>query len=284
MSAAAEIKSLVSRLPDPDKNGTYANLDQAKVAQIEQAGAQLEQGGREAVLELIGLLAAPGQVDDFKARFALHVLAVRVTQPGHERARAEFAQAVASRLGGDRPKAVQAYLIEQLQLTGSRAVVETLGKALLDPELCDQAARALAAIRDGAAEALLRAWPQVSGPSRRSILAKLGMLRAKSAAAAFRQGLADADPEIRVAAAWGLARIADAAAGPSLLKCADAATGWERINTTDACMALAEGLAAAGQKDAAAAIYQHLAKSRTADAERHIRAAAEKGLAALAQK
>jgi hypothetical protein len=229
---------------------------------------------------LIDLLVEPGTGDDVKARFALHALAVRVTQPGHEQRRAEFAQAVATELGGNRSKAVQAYLLEQLQLTGTRAVAEPLGRVLLDPELCDQAARALAALRDGAAEQLLGALPKVPGASRRSIITKLGMLRAPQAAAAFRQARADADSERRVAAAWGAARIADAAAADALLKCSAAATGWERINETDACLALAEGLVAAGRKDVAAAIYAQLQQTRTDPAERHIAEAARRGLLA----
>ena len=64
-------------------------------------------------------------------------------------------------------------------------------------------------------------------------------------------------------------------------KCADAATGWERINATDACLALAEGLIAAGKKSEAARIYKHFVRTRTAPAERHLRTAAERGLAAI---
>jgi len=284
MSATGELKSLVGRIPDPDANGTYANLDREKVEQIERVAAELERGGGDALLELIDMLVDPARGEDFKPRFALHVLAVRATQKGNEPARAEFSRALAAQLGGNRPKAVQAYLIEQLQLTGSGAAVEPLGRALLDPELCDPAARALAAIGDGAAQQLLQALPRAEGPSRRSVIAKLGMLRAKQAAGAFRQALADSDAEVRVAAAWGIARIADASAAEVLLKCAESHAGWERINQTDACLALAEGLAAAAEKDAAAVIYAQLARTRSDPSERHVRAAAERGLAGLGRK
>jgi len=279
MPTTEEIQALVSRIPDPDDNGTYANLDQAKVEQMEAVAAQLEKGGRDALLQLIDLLAEPGHGDDVKARFALHLLAVRVTQPGHEQARAEFSQAVASQVGGDRPKGVQSYLVEELQLAGTRTAAGALGKALLDPELCDAAARALVAIHDDAAEALLQALPNVEGANRRSLIAKLGMLRAGRAAAAFRQALEDPDPETRIAAAWGLARIADTSAANAMLRNADAAEGWERVNTTDACLTLAEGLLAAGRKTEAAAIFARLAKTRTEPSEAHIRTAAERGLA-----
>jgi HEAT repeat protein len=226
------------------------------------------------------MLVEPGKGDDTKARFALHLLAVHVTRKGHEQARDEFVRGVASQIGGDRPKAVQTYLIERLQLTGTKAIVGALGKALLDPELCDSAARALTSIGDGPAEQfLLSALPKVRGRRRLSIINNLAVSQAKHAADAFRQGLKDPDADIRIAAAWGIARIADASAADALLKCAEAHEGWERINETDACLALAENLAADGKKREAAAIYNHLQNTRTDLSERHIHEAAERGLA-----
>jgi len=280
MPTAEELKALVAQIPDPDKNGTYANMDDQKIEQIEKVVARLCEGGRDAVLGLIDMLVEPGKGDDIKPHFALHLMAVRASAPGGEEARAEFARAVASQVGGDRPKAVQEYLIQVLQLAGTREAVEALGRALLDPDLCDAAARALAAIRDGAAEQLLAALPKVKGRGRLSIIKKLAVLRSDKAADAFKQALGDADADIRIAAAWGIARIADASAADVLLSSAEARHGWERINQTDACMALADALAAAGKKDAAAALYARLQKTCTAASERHVREAAERRLSA----
>lgn len=123
MPTAEQVHDLVRQIPDPAPDGRYTNLDDAKVAQLHKVVAQLRQGGGDSVRQLIDLLVAPGQGDDSKAHFALHLLAVAVTQPGQEPARAAFVQAVAGQLGSDRPKAVQAYLIEQLQLAGTRAAV-----------------------------------------------------------------------------------------------------------------------------------------------------------------
>ncbi len=212
---------------------------------------------------------------------ALHLLAVKTTAPGEEKARAKLAAVIASQIGGDRPKAVQQYLIQEIQWVGGKETAETLGKALLDPALCDDAARALAAIGDGAAEQLLAALPKVQGRSRLSIIDKLAVLRYERAAEAFKQALGDADSDIRIAAAWGISRIGDASAAEALLKCAEAHEGWERNNETDACVALAEKLAEAGKKSEAAAIYAHLQQTRTESSERHVREAAERGLAAV---
>ena len=261
-------------MPDPAQNGTYVGMDEAKIAQIESVVAALREGGRESVLGLVDLL------DDRKAHYALHVLAVRMCG-ADDKARAEFALAVASQVHSEGPKAIRKYLIEQLQVAGGREVVGTLGKVLLDAELCDAAARALAAIRHGAAEELLAALPKVTGPSRLSVIKKLAVLRAEAASGVFVDALSDEDPNIRIAGAWGIARIGAASAADALMKCADAHEGWERINETDACMALAEALVAAGKPKEADAILSRLATTRTGPAEAHVRAAARRGLAGI---
>jgi hypothetical protein len=276
MPASDELKALVARMPDPAQNGTYVDMDDAKTEQIEAVVTALREGGKENLLGLIDLL------DDVKAHYALHVLAVRMCG-GDDKARAEFALAVASQVVGDRPQAVRKYLIEQLQVAGGREVVGTLGKVLFDPELCDAAARALAAIGDGASDVLLAALPKVKGASRLSVIKKLAVLRAGEAAGAFVEALADGDPNLRIAGAWGIARTGEASAADALIKCADEHQGWERTNQTDACMALAEALATAGKKKEAGAIMSHLAKTRTDPAEAHVRDAALHGLAALGE-
>jgi len=280
MPTTEELKALVAQVPDPDPNGTYVNLDDAKIGRIRQVVGDLHKGGRDAVVGLIDMLAEPGQGNDVKPHFALHLLAVHVTGLGDDKARAQFALAVASQVGSDRPKGVRKYLIQELGLAGGREVVETLGQALLYADLCDDAARALAAIRDGAAEQFLAALPKVQGRSRLSLIKKLGALRCAKAADAFKQALGDEDADVRIAAAWGIARIADASAADALLAAADRREGWERFNETDACFALAEGLLAAGRKAEAVAIYTHLGKTRTAPSERHVREAAERAGAA----
>ncbi|HUU08977.1 MAG TPA: HEAT repeat domain-containing protein [Phycisphaerae bacterium] len=280
MPTIDDVKALVARVPDPDPNGTYANLDQAKIEAIGQLVPELLKGGRDTVLGVIDMLVEPGQGNDVKPHFALHLAAVHVTGLGDEKARADFALALASQIGGDRPKAVQEYLIQELGVAGGKEVVETLGKALLDTALCDAAARALAAIGNGAADQFLAALPKVQGRGRLSVIKKLAILKCAKAADVFKQALADEDPDIRIAGAWGIARLGDASAADALLKVADAHEGWERNNETDACLALAEGLLVAGKKAEALAIYTHLQKTRTEPPERHVLDAAERAITA----
>jgi HEAT repeat protein len=275
MQADSSIRDLLNRFPEPDEHGRYVNLDQGdKLARINEVVAALIRGGRDSVLGLIASLDDPTDGCDVKARYVLHLMAVHVTKPGNEPAPAEFVLAVASQVGGGRPKNVQVCLIERLQLAGTSAVCGVLGQALLDPELCGPAARALASIREGAVAPLLAALSKVEGRQRLAVLQNLAVLQAGEAANAFRQALADGDPDIRITAAWGLARVGDASDAETLLKCADAHEGWERFNETDACLTLAERLAARGNASAAAAIRAHLQRTRTAPSERHVRAAA----------
>jgi hypothetical protein len=292
--------ALVDQMPTADEKGMYTHIVVKDLggtgknrkletrpidkAQIERAVEEIFKGGRDNVIGLADMIVEPGKGEDYKARYALHVLAIHVCKlkqkAGDDSVRRDFAQTLASQLGGGRPKAVQAYLVQELQTAGGPEVVPALGKLLADEELCDWAARALVSIGAGAVEQLRAALPQAKGAGRLTILQNLGVLRDAASAGAFRSALADPDREVRLAAAWGLARIADAAAADALLKAADADPGWERIQMTKACLVLAENLAAAGKKADAAKIYTRLRDTRTDATEKYVREAAEAGLAA----
>jgi HEAT repeat protein len=277
MAPSAELKALVDGMPDPDGRGLLSRIDKDKV---EKTLAEIHKGGRDSILGLIDMLVEPGKGDDAKPHYALHVLAVHVCKIEGDEPRAAFAQAVASQLGGDRPKGVQQYLIRQLQVAGGKEVVGALGKALLDPELCEPAAQALVAIGDGAAEQLVPALARVKGKSRLTVVQNLGVVRGAQATDALRQAVGDADRDTRIAAAWALANIGDAGSAAVLLKAADSHQDWERIQETKACLLLAEKLLAAGKKSQAAEIYAHLRDTRTDESERYVRGVAARALAA----
>jgi len=281
MAASSPVAELVARIPDPDPDGRYAHLDPEQGERIRRVSAELAKNPKASALGLVDMLVEPGRGHDVKARFALHLLAVQVTEPGREKARAEFTEALASQLGADRPKAVRAYLAEQLQWAGTSAAAPALGQLLKDPDLCDQAARALVAIGQGATEQLLAAWPRIQGLGRVSVLQKLATLAPPQARELFRQALTDPEAEVRAAAAWGAARLADPDAAQAMLHAADAAAGWYRHQLTDACLTLAERLTTTGRPDVAATIYSHLERTRTDPAEQHVRQAAQRALAAM---
>jgi len=281
-----DIATLVNKLPDPDEHGLLSVIDKEVVEnvidELRRGGpVRQAQGQLRSLRALIDMLAVPGEGEDFnppdvrriKARYAIHVWAVKVCQNA-EKDRRLFATTLASQLGGDRPKPVQEFLIQQLQVAGHQEVVPALGKLLCDDELCDAAAMALVAIGTGAAEQLRAALPKAKGRCRLIILQNLGVVRDHGAIDALREAAHDQDRENRVAAIWALANIGDSQSVDLLLEAADKSQGWERIKATKACLLLAENLMTAGKKTEAKKIYSHLADTRTGH-EQYIREAAE---------
>lgn len=278
MAISEKLKALVDQMPNPDGRGMYCtDIDKEK---IEKAVAEIQQGGKENILGLIEMLVPPGEGDDVKAHYALHCVGVYTCKLDDKKLRREFSDVLASQLGGDRPKAVQAYLCQELQTAGQKEAVPALGKLLTDEELCAPAAMALVAIGVGAAEQFRAALPKTKEKCRLTCLQNLGVLRDVQAADAMKQAVADADADTRIIAAWGLANIGDGSAAELLLAAADKAQGWERIQHTKACLLLAERLLADGRKAESQKIYAHLQKTRSDPSERYIRDAAEKALAA----
>ena len=272
-SALAE---LINRLPDPDERGLLSNIDKETVDSVV---SQINEGGRNSLRALIGMLVEPGRGDDVKPRYALHCLAVRMCKSDEEKSRRVFARTLASQLGGKRPKAVQKYLIRQLQVAGDKEVVPALGKMLEDEELYEPAAQALVAIGNGAAEQLRKALPKVDGKMKLMIIQNLGVVRDAESVDALKKALGDDDREIRLAAGWALANIGDAGSVDLLLKAADTEGTYERATATKACLLLAERLLEAGKKESALKIYTHLRDTRSEPDEAYISDAAEKGMA-----
>lgn len=140
-----KLAELVAQMPDPDDRGMYCtNIDKSK---IENAIAKIHEGGRENILGIIDMLVEPGKGDDVKAHYALHCLGLHVCNKADETARRHFGEALASQLGGDRPKGVQSYLIQELQSFGGKEAVDKLAALAGDKELAQSVAMALEAIR-----------------------------------------------------------------------------------------------------------------------------------------
>ncbi len=276
--SSSALVGLVNQMPDPDQRGMYCtDIDKEK---IEGAIQRILRGGRENIIGVIDMLVEPGKGDDVKAHYALHCMALRVCKLKNDRPRRRFGRTLASQIGGDRPKEVQKYLIQQLQVAGGKEVVEALGRVLVDEDLCEPAAQALVAIGDGAAEQLRGALSRVRGQCQLTILQNLGVVRDTNSVGTLKKAVSDEDEAVRIAAVWALANIGDADSANMLLRAADKADGWERIQATKACLLLAENLRAAGKQSEAARIYKHLRNTRTKPAERYVSDAAKTGLAA----
>ena len=278
MAVSEKLEALVDQMPDPNGRGLLTeNIDKEK---IEKAVAEIHKGGRENVLGLVKMLGEPGSEENVKPHYALHCLANHVLVIKDENARRALCQALVTGLDGGLSAYNRAFLCQELQWAGGKEAIPALGKLLLDESLVEPAAMALVAIGEGAAEQLRAALPKAKGKCRLNVIQGLGAVEDAPSAAALREALGDADREIRLAAGWALARIGDAGSVDALLKAADAEPGWERIQAAKHCLVLAERLAAAGNKDAAAKIYKHLRDTRSDPTEKYLRDAAEKALAA----
>lgn len=278
MAVSEQLQALVAQMPDPDGRGMYTeNIDKEK---IERAIAAIHQGGRDNVRGLVEMLGEPGSDRDVKPHYALHCLANYTLISKDENGRRTLCEVLAAELSGDHTPYIKSFLCQTLQWFGHREAVAALGKLLTDEDLCDPAAMALVAIKDGAGEQLRSALPAAKGRCRLTILHSLAALADSDAAEAFKQALQDDDREVRIAAGAGLARLGDAGAVDVLLKAADVPPGWERIQAAKHCLVLAEKLIAAGKKADARRIYQHLRDTRQDASEAYIRQAAEKALAA----
>ncbi len=277
--ASTQLKELVAQMPDADGRQMFTtNIDKER---IEKALGLLLEGGAENLRQLIHMLGEPGSVEDVKPHYAAHCLENYALTQKDETRRRELCQVVAEELSGDHSVYVKSFLCQLLQWAGRKESAASLGKLLLDEQLVEPATMALVAIRDGAAEQFRAALPKSKGICRLNIVQGLGSVRDKEAAPALREALSDSDREVRLAAGWGLAQIGDTESVNALIKAADVAPGWERIQATKHCLVLAENLADTNKYAEATRIYQHLRSTRTDTSEAHIRAAADRGLAEL---
>ena len=275
MKMQDKIAELVEQVPALDKRGTFTGPSWEEATPMLDG---LVAAGRDGLVAVVAMLKDVDDGSDYKARYALHALAQYVGRPGKEAARKTFVDALASQLAGDRSKGVQGYVARQLQVIGTKDAAPALGKLLGDAELCESAAQALLAIRDGAAAEFRKALPDLKGGPRLTVLQALGALADAESGEAMKAALADADAEIRLAGAWGLARIAAADAVDAVFKLSTGAAGWERIKATSYSLLLAERLLAAGKKSEAAKMYRLLKESRTEKSEAYVLEAATEGL------
>jgi HEAT repeat protein len=270
--------------PKPDQWGAASKFTGPDPSAAEKVFAEILSGGRERIVELLGLVREPSDADykDYKASYVLHGLVIYVGRAGNQSQRRLLAETLASQLGSDKhSKAVKGYFIRELRVIGGKEVVSALSPHLLDDELCADTAQALLTIRDGAAPRFRNALEKSKGRNRITMIQAMGVLQDTRSAGALKRALGDEDHQVRRTAAWALANIGEASATDALINAADNAQGWERTEATKACLLLAERLAATGQKRQATRIYAHLRDMRKDPGERHVREAAEKALFAM---
>ncbi|RPH35868.1 MAG: hypothetical protein EHM91_16700, partial [Planctomycetota bacterium] len=133
-----KIADLVDQIPALDKRGTFTGPSWDEAMPILDG---ILAAGKEGVLAVIGMVKPVDDGSDYKARYVLHALAQWVGRPGKEAARTIVAEALAAKPND--------YCARQLQVCGTKNQAPALGRMLADPELCESAAQALLAIREG---------------------------------------------------------------------------------------------------------------------------------------
>lgn len=286
------LSELIAQLPETDRDLEAAQKNEPARGQAskftgpdpQKAEALLNAllaGGADTVRELIASVREPADPEfkSYKAEYALTMLATYVGRPGKEPQRALVTGILQQEIGNAQlAKPVRALLVRTLQRSGDAGAVPALSRLLLDEDLCDPAAMALATIGEGAAEAFRAALPQAKGRCRRVLVHSLGAVRDAQSTPVLETALGDSEAEVRLAAAWALAQSGNPAAIPALLKAAEVTTPYERVKITDACLALAEALVRGGKRAEAARIYAYLVQSRTDPKERYVRDAARKAM------
>jgi len=240
--------------------------------------------GPDGLDELLGMVHDPvvPAYTNFKPEYLVHCLTLFVGHPGQEKERDLLSQAMVRHLQNKEASPYrQAFLIRELQWIGDASAALVLAGFLTREPLAQAAVTTLVSIGEGAAPHIRAKLPGTQGRVRLILIQALGQLRDAEARDLFRTALKDQEPEVRMAAAWGLARLGDDGSMQAILKAADGALGWERMRQTSSALLLAEHLSSRGKKDQATAIYIHLRDTRLEPEERHIQDAARRALGVL---
>jgi HEAT repeat protein len=194
--------------------------------------------------------------------------------------RAELEKRFAVVLGSSAPRAAKQYACRKLSLIGTAASVPVLSGLLADKDESHMARFALERITAPEATAALRtALGTVAGDLKIGMVSSLAAKR-DAASVPVIAALVTGDSPLAAAAAEALGLLATPAAAVALAAASTAGVAAERV--VDARLACAEALAKAGDKAAAQAIYQAIAKSvgdtPTTHRGRAVRMACQRGL------
>ncbi len=158
------------------------------------------------------------------------------------------------------------YVCDQLVRLGDPGNAAALGALLAVPELAHAALHVLRSLPGPATcRALLDHLEQVHGATRAGVLEALGFHDPAAALPALSRHLEDADPQAADAAAAGLARMADPAAGRALTRHLRQHPGAVTPARADAALACAARLRGRGETAVARALLDALLAAQPAD-------------------
>lgn len=209
-------------------------------------------GGAEAIVALVDAMPEPGTAPSFMPRYTLSAIGAMVGAPGKEKERGVYAEALSAALDKDRPKEVQKFILLQLQFVGDPRAANAVARFLeRDRDLAEVAVMALKRMGGASStDALRKALPAAKEPTvRAAILRALGELGDAESAPALVAALSDSSRDLRIAAAHGLAALADPASADVLRKAADVSAPFERGQMRAAYQQYIKNRLAATEKD-----------------------------------
>jgi HEAT repeat protein len=173
------------------------------------------------------------------------------------------------------------FVCRKLTVIGTAASVPTLAELLANRDLSHMARYALERIpAPEAAQAMRDALPKIDNALKLGVMGSLGVRQDVASVPALVALLGDADVTVARSAALALGAIRAPEAARALRE-AKPEKIEAKIAVTDACLACAEGLLAAGKKGEAMAVYKGFIGE---DQPKHVRLAATRGMLACAGK
>jgi HEAT repeat protein len=264
-------RTLTTKIAD-----VLAELPAKDGQQLEAHMKEIAAMGKEGLLEMAGMLSAPGQGDNSGLEYALGGFSFYAMQEEKEGLRKMSVEAYCQALQQAADKTTKAFFIRQLQVVGKDDAVSCLQTYLQDDQLCAPAAKALVNIHSREAqEALLLALNEANMTCRLSLVQALGDTRYREAVVAITPLTGSEDDRLRKLALYALANIAAPASEEMLAEAAQKdAFVFDSDNATAAYLLYAERLWEEGNFQLAEKIARSLLDKTPQDEQVQTRTAA----------
>ena len=182
--------------------------------------------GDKGFAQLSSMLVAPGTGNDAAVRMAINSMARYASQKGKEKTSLE--KYLLTAIGSTKEKAVQRFLIHQLNLAGTDASLPTLKSFLSDKTLCEPATQALLSIHtEKAAQTLLEALKSTALDGNITLIKALGELQYKPAVPVITQFAGSKNLTLQRVTLQALARIGDPSSYKTLWEVTDHTATYE---------------------------------------------------------
>ncbi len=198
-----------------------AQMPTKTLTQRDKAMEELVSLGQEGFQKVAAELTPPGVGDDTAVRFAINSLARYASQFGKDKERAFAEDNILIALKDQTDTEVKTFLLNQLNLVGSKKCIPEVSEYLTDKELCEPATQTLVALRiKMVAKNIMAALPSVEGKNRATLVRALGVLKCQHAVDKITPFVNDNEAYMRKTALAALANIGLPDSYKTLLKAA----------------------------------------------------------------